>query len=225
MEPKKNPKSDLAKKSSLFLNIGLCCSLLLTIVAFEWRSYDDVGLIDLGSLEDDFEEILDIPQTDQPPPPPPKIKQPEIIEVQDDEEIEEEIEIELDVEVTEETVVDEIIFEEAPEEENVDTIFEIVEEPANFPGGLEAFYTYLKKEINYPRQAQRMNIEGRVFVKFVVELDGSLTDIEVIKGIGAGCDEEAVRVLQNSPKWKPGKQRGVPVRQSMIQFISFKFSN
>ena len=150
---------------------------------------------------------------------------PEIIEVPDEEEIEEEIEVELDVEVTEETVVEEIVFEEAPEEENVDEIFTIVEESATFPGGITAFYQYLKKELDYPRQAQRMGIEGRVFVQFVVERDGSLTDIHVVKGIGAGCDEEAVRVLKNSPKWKPGKQRGKPVRQKMIQNILFKFSN
>ncbi|MEQ9405427.1 MAG: energy transducer TonB [Cyclobacteriaceae bacterium] len=225
MEPKKSPKADLAKKSSLFLNIGLCASLLFTIVAFEWRSYDDSGLLDLGSLDDDFEDILEIPPTEQPPPPPPKIKLPEIIEIPDEEEIEEEIEVELDVEVTEETVVEEIVFEEAPEEENVDEIFTIVEESAGFPGGLSAFYGYLKKEMKYPRQAQRMGIEGRVFVQFVVERDGSLTDIHVVKGIGAGCDEEAVRVLKNSPKWQPGKQRGRAVRQKMIQNILFKFSN
>lgn len=225
MEAKKSPKADLARKTGMFLNLGLCLSLLFTIVAFEWPSFDDSGLLDLGSVDDDFEDILEIPPTEQPPPPPPKIKLPEIIEVPDEEEIEEEIEVELDVEVTEETVVEEIIFEEAPEEEDVDEIFTIVEEPAGFPGGLSAFYGYLKKEMKYPRQAQRMGIEGRVFVQFVVERDGTLTDIHVVKGIGAGCDEEAVRVLKNSPKWKPGKQRGRAVRQKMIQNILFKFSN
>ncbi len=225
MEPKKNPKIDLSRQSGMFLNIGMVASLLIIIVAFEWRTYDDSGLMDLGSIDDDFEDIIDIPPTEQPPPPPPKVQVPEIIEVPDEEEIEEEIEVELDVEVTEETVVEEIVFEEAPEEENVDEIFTIVEESASFPGGITAFYGYLKKTLKYPRQAQRMGIEGRVFVQFVVERDGTLTDIHVVKGIGAGCDEEAVRVLKNSPKWKPGKQRGKPVRQKMIQNILFKFAN
>lgn len=225
MEPKKNPKIDLARQSGMFLNIGMAASILLVIVAFEWKSYDDNALMDLGNVDDDFEDILEIPPTEQPPPPPPKVQIPEIIEVPDEEEIEEEIEVELDVEVTEETVVEEIVFEEAPEEENVDEIFTIVEESASFPGGITAFYQYLKKELKYPRQAQRMGIEGRVFVQFVVERDGSLTDIHVVKGIGAGCDEEAVRVLKNSPNWKPGKQRGKPVRQKMIQNILFKFAN
>ncbi len=225
MEPKKNPKIDSSKQSGMFLNIGMTLSLLIVIVAFEWRTYDDSGLMDLGSVEDDFEDIMDIPLTEQPPPPPPKVQIPEIIEVPDEKEIEEEIDVDLDVDVTEENVMEEIVFDGTPDEEEVDEIFTIVEEPASFPGGNTAFYKYLKKEFKYPRQAQRMGIEGRVFVQFVVERDGSLTDIHVIKGIGAGCDEEAVRVLKNSPKWKPGKQRGKPVRQKMIQNILFKFSN
>lgn len=225
MEPKKNPKIDLSRQSGMFLNIGMAASILLVILAFEWKSYDDNGLMDLGNVDDDFEDILEIPPTEQPPPPPPKVQVPEIIEVPDEEEIEEEIEVELDVEVTEETVVEEIVFEEAPEEENVDEIFTIVEESASFPGGLAAWAEYLQKELNYPRQAQRMGIEGRVFIQFIVERDGSLTDIQVVKGIGAGCDEEAMRVIKNGPKWKPGKQRGKPVRQKYIQNIQFKFAN
>lgn len=225
MEPKKNPRIDLSRKSGMFLNIGMAVSLFIVVVAFEWRSYDAAAIMDLGNVDDDFEDILEIPPTEQPPPPPPKIQQIEIVEVPDEEEIEEDIEVELDVEVTEETVVEEIVFEEAPEAERVDEIFTIVEESASFPGGISAFYEYLKNELQYPRQAQRMGIEGRVFVQFVVEKDGRLTDIQVVKGIGAGCDEEAVRVLKNSPKWKPGKQRGKPVRQKMIQNILFKFAS
>lgn len=225
MEPKKNPKIDLSRQSGMFLNIGMAASILLVILAFEWRTYDDNGLMDLGSVDDDFEDILEIPPTEQPPPPPPKVQVPEIVEVPDEEEIEEEIEVELDVEVTEETIVEEIVFEEAPEEENVDEIFTIVEESASFPGGLSAWAKYLSNEMKYPRQAQRMGIEGRVFVQFIVERDGSLTDVKVVKGIGAGCDEEAMRVIKNGPKWKPGKQRGKPVRQKYIQNIQFKFAN
>lgn len=225
MEPKKNPKVDLSKKTGMFLNVGMAASLLIVIVAFEWKSYDDTGLMDLGSIEDDFEDILEIPPTEQPPPPPPKVQVPEIVEVPDEEEIEEEIEVELDVEVTEETVVEEIVFEEAPEEENVDEIFTIVEETATFPGGQAAWGKFLQKNLKYPRQAQRMGIEGRVFVQFIVERDGSLTDIKVVRGVGAGTDEEAVRVLKSSPKWKPGKQRGKPVRQKYIQYITFKLAN
>lgn len=225
MEPKKNPKLDLSSRSGMFLNIGMAVSIFLVIVAFEWKSYDDYALVDLGVVDDDFDEILEIPQTEQPPELPPEVKTVEIIEVPDEEELEEEIDLNLDVEVNEETIVEEIVFEDAPEDENLDQVFLIVEETASFPGGLSAWAKYLNKEMKYPRQAQRMGIEGRVFVQFVVERDGSLTDIQVIKGIGAGCDEEAVRVIKNGPKWKPGKQRGQPVRQKYTQSIQFRFAN
>lgn len=224
MEPKKNPNKDLSKKRGLLLNLGMVVSLLFTILAIEWKTYDKVEEAQKMVMDEVFEDIVEVPITSQPPPPPPKVQVPEIVEVPDEEEIEEEIEVELDVEVTEETVVEEIVFEEAPEEEVVEEVFTIVEEGATFPGGIAEFYKYLKKTLKYPKQAQRMGIEGRVFVQFIVEKDGSLTDIKVVKGIGAGCDEEAARVLKNSPKWKPGKQRGKAVRQKMIQNITFKLN-
>jgi protein TonB len=165
---------------------------------------------------------MDIPQTQQPPPPPPKKVQPEIIEVPDEEEIEEEIEIDLDVEMTEETVIEEVVFEEAPEEEVVDEIFTIVEDQPTPNGGMSAFYQFVQKKLKYPAQARRMGIEGKVFVQFVVDKDGSLTEVQAVKGIGAGCDEEAERVIKSAPKWNPGKQRGRAVKVRMILPITFK---
>ena len=222
MEAKKNPKADLSKKSTLFLNIGLVVSLSLVIMAFEWKFYDDGELMDLGQVSDEFEDVMEIPPTEQPPPPPPKIQQPEIIEVPDEEEIEEEIEVDLDVEITEETVVEEIVFDEPVEEEVADEIFTIVEDQPTPKGGMAAFYEYVGKKLKYPAQARRMGIEGKVFVEFVVDKDGSITDVNAIKGIGAGCDEEAKRVIENAPKWNPGKQRGRPVKVRMILPITFK---
>ncbi len=225
MELKKNPKVDLARQSGMMLNLGLTLSLLIVVVAFEWRTYDDQGLLDLGQVEDDFEDIMEIPPTEQPPPPPPKVQIPEIVEVPDEEEIEEEIEVELDVEVTEETVVEEIVFEEAPEEEEVEEVFTIVEDQPQFPGGMPAFYKFVGDNMKYPAQARRMGIEGRVFVQFVVDKDGSVTEVKAVKGIGAGCDEEAERVLKMSPKFKPGKQRGRSVKVRMVLPIIFKLNN
>lgn len=209
----------------MLLNIGFTVSLLLVIAAFEWRTYDDSGLVDLGQVEDDFEDIMEIPPTEQPPPPPPKIQLPEIVEVPDEEEIEEEIEVELDVEVTEETVIEDIVFEEAPEEEVVEEVFTIVEDQPEFPGGMAAFYKFVGDNMNYPSQARRMGIEGRVYVQFVVDKDGTVTEVKAVKGIGAGCDEEAERVLRTAPKFKPGKQRGRPVKVRMVLPIIFKLSN
>ena len=222
MEAKKNPNADLNKKTGLFLNIGLVVSLLAVITAFEWRFYDDGELMDLGQVSDEFEDVMEIPPTEQPPPPPPKIQQPEIIEVPDEEEIEEEIEVDLDVEITEETVVEDIVFDEPVEEEVAEEIFTIVEDQPSPKGGMAAFYEYVGKKLKYPAQARRMGIEGKVFVEFVVDKDGTITNVNAIKGIGAGCDEEAIRVIQASPKWNPGKQRGRPVKVRMILPITFK---
>ena len=222
VETKKNPKADLTRTTGLFLNIGLVISLLLVILAFENKVYDDGSLVNLNAAGEDFEDLMDIPQTNQPPPPPPKKVQPEIIEVPDEEEIEEEIEIDLDVEMTEETVIEEVVFDDAPEEEEVDEIFTIVEDQPTPNGGMSAFYQYVQKKLKYPAQARRMGIEGKVFVQFVVDKDGSITEVKAVKGIGAGCDEEAVRVIQGSPKWKPGKQRGRSVKVRMILPITFK---
>lgn len=94
-------------------------------------------------------------------------------------------------------------------------IFTVVEEQPGYPGGEEARMKYLKESIRYPEEAKELGIQGRVFVTFVVEVDGSITDVRVLRGIGGGCDEEAVRVVRGMPKWVPGKQRGVPVR---VQF-------
>ena len=223
MEPKKTEKADLTKKSFLFLTVGLVISLLLAIMAFSYRVYDDTSVTDLSKNDAVEEEILEVPPTEQLPPPPPKIQQPQIIEVPDEKKIEEEIEINMDTEVTEETKVEEIKIAPVEEEkEDPNQIFLVVEETAAPIGGMPAFYEFVSKKLKYPAQARRMGVEGKVFVEFVIERDGSITDVKAIKGIGAGCDEEAVRVLQSAPKWKPGKQRGKPVRQRMVLPIAFK---
>ena len=183
MEAKKTEKADLTKKSGLYFNIGLVVTMAIIVFAFENKSYEDSAIASLGAVSDDFEDLLDIPPTEQPPPPPPKIQQPEIIEVPDEEEIEEEIEVDLDIEITEEEVIEEIDFDE-PEEEVADEIFTIVEESATPDGGMGAFYKYVQKKMKYPSQARRMGIEGRVFVEFVVDKDGSLVSVKAIKGIG-----------------------------------------
>ena len=219
MEIKKDPSVDLNKQRPLFFGIGLGLSLLLVTILIEWRTYDR-SYMDLGQVDDIFDEQLEVPLTEQPPPPPPPPVLPEIIEVPDEEEIEEDI-IDIDVEVTEETIVEDIVMDDL--EEDVDEIFTIVEEQPLPEGGLAAFYGYVGKNLRYPRQASRMGIEGRVTLRFVVERNGTLTQISVLKGIGGGCDEEALRVIRECPiKWKPGKQRGKPVRVNYIIPIYFK---
>ncbi|MCH6233174.1 energy transducer TonB [Cognataquiflexum rubidum] len=222
MEAKKTPEADLSKKSGMFLNLGLAISVGLCLFAFEYKSYDDRNLKDLGSVTDEFEELLDIPITEQPPPPPPPIEQPVIQEIPDEVEIEEKIEVNFDVDVQEETVIKEVVIADAPVVEKADEIFDVVENSPEFPGGMEAWNQYLSKNLKYPTQARRMGIEGTVYVVFVVNTDGSVQDVELLRGIGGGCDEEALRVVSGAPKWSPGKQRGRPVRVRMRLPIRFK---
>jgi periplasmic protein TonB len=224
MEPKKTVSADLTTKSFLFFNIGLVTSLSLAIFAFTFKTGETVKH-DLVTNHSLMEELVDVPITEQLPPPPPRIEQPQIIEVPDNQKLEETIAIDMDVEtnVSEASVTLPPVRIEV-EEEDPNTLFTVVEESASPIGGIRAFNEFVAKNVIYPVQARRMSIEGKVYVEFVVERDGSITNIRTLKGIGAGCDEEAVRVVSLAPKWKPGKQRGRPVRQKMVLPINFKSS-
>ena len=103
-----------------------------------------------------------------------------------------------------------------------DQVFMVVEQMPEFAGGVDAWNNYLKNQIEYPQQARNEGVEGRVFVTFIVQPDGQLTDIQLIRGIGAGCDEEARKALEESPYWNPGVQRGKKVATRMQVAITFK---
>jgi protein TonB len=224
MEVKKSEKADLTNKSMFFFSIGLFVTMGTTVVIFENKTYDEKVEV-VARIADQSEEIMDVPVTDQPPPPPPQVQQPQVVEVPDEEEIEEEIQVNLDVEMTDDTKVEQIeIKQEVEEKEDENQIFTIVEEQAQPVGGMAAFYKYVGEKMKYPAQARRMQVEGRVFCEFVVNKDGTLQDVKVIRGIGAGCDEEAIRVIQSAPAWKPGKQRGKAVRSKFNLAIIFKLS-
>ena len=101
-------------------------------------------------------------------------------------------------------------------------VFVIVEEQAEFPGGLDSMYAYIQKNLVYPEKAIAEGIEGRVFVQFVIEKDGSISNILIKRAIGGGCEEAVVEMIKNMPKWKPGKQRGKPVRFQFTLPIKFE---
>ena len=103
-----------------------------------------------------------------------------------------------------------------------DKVLEKAEVMPEFPGGDQAMMDFVAKNVQYPQEARDKEISGRVLVGFVVEKDGSITDVKVVKGIGGGCDEEAVRVVKAMPKWKPGKDKGKPVRVSYMMPFTFK---
>jgi protein TonB len=226
MEAKKTPSADLTKSVGMFTNLGLAVAVGLTLVAFEYKSFDDSGLKNLAGITDNFEELLDVPITQQPPPPPPPppMEQPIIEEIPDEVKIEEKIEVNFDVDVKETTVIKEIVISEVVVEEKADAIFDVVETQPNPPGGMSGWNKYLSENLKYPTQARRMGVEGSVILVFVINTDGSIQDVEVLRGIGGGCDEEAIKIVKNAPKWEPGKQRGRPVRTRMRLPIRFKLS-
>ena len=213
MEAKKSPKADLEGKKIIFTQIGLIIALAATLLAFEWKSYDkSVEGFGERVVEDVPEEIIPITeQKVKPPPPPPPKKVVQINIVEDDVEVEEEIII--DAEADEETEMEEYVPIEVEEEVVEEApIFTVVESMPEFKGGMAELYKYLGNNIKYPVMAKESGIQGKVYVTFVVERDGSITDVRVLRGIGGGCDEEAIRVVSGMPNWKPGKQRGKPVR-------------
>ncbi len=228
MAAKKYPKADLNRYRTVFFNIGLILSLAITYTAFEWKFYNNSGILDTSVIvNDEFEEVLEIPPTEQPPPPPPEIKNVNIVIIEDTEELEDELEILFDIEMTEELVIEQmplIIGEDEMEEEFSEEIFLIVEEQPRPIGGMKAFYAHINKKIRYPRQARIMGIQGKVFVQFVVEKDGYISQVKIVRGIGESCDNEALRVVSSAPAWNPGKQRGKPVRVKMVLPISFKLN-
>ena len=111
---------------------------------------------------------------------------------------------------------------QSPQDEGQNEIFTVVEDMPKFPGGEEARASYLASNIKYPEAARKAGVQGTCYISFVIDKDGSVSNVKVLRGIGGGCDEEAVRVIQTMPKWEPGTQRGEPVR---VQFnMPVKFS-
>ena len=215
MEAKKTPKADLESKRRIFLQVGIVVALVAVWLAFEWKQYER-QVIDLGQLEIEIIEEEDIPITrpETPPPPPPPDASTELVIVDDDVEIEEEFMI--DIEATVYTEVQEFVPIMKQEEEIAEeTIFTIVEDQPGFPGGDGALMQYLQQNLRYPTMAREAGIQGTVFVTFVVERDGSISDVRILRGVGGGLDEEAVRVVRGMPRWTPGRQRGQAVR---VQF-------
>jgi protein TonB len=216
MDLKKSPKADLEPKRVIFTEIGLIIGLALMLVAFEWKTYEKT-VVEVASrtVENISEDIIPITEQKVKPPPPAPVQQVVKINiVEDDVEVDDNIEI--DAEADQNTEVQEYVapVKQIDEEESAEEmqIFMVVESMPEYPGGEAALYKYLAENIKYPQMAKESGIQGRVFVTFVVERNGKVTDVRVLRGIGGGCDEEAIRVVGDMPSWTPGKQRGKSVR-------------
>ena len=226
MELKKNPKADLEKRRGLYLEIGLVVILVAALVAFNVKSYDkeEKEQVERMASEEIEDVVIQTQQEELPPPPPPEA--PEVTTefeiVEDDAVIENEVDMsafQRQEEATNIEITPVVVEEEEEEEEQ--QIFTVVENDPEFPGGMEALYKYLRQNIKYPQLARDNNITGRVYVTFVVERDGSIANPRVLKDIGGGCGQEAIRVVKSMPKWTPGKQRGKAVRVQFNLPVSF----
>lgn len=247
---KKLPPADLHSYHGLFISTGFLVALLVVIGIMLFPSYEpsrsakppEVYEVRTGNS-------LVIPETHQPapkppgPPPPQPVVQPVVKEVPDEEEVSEQRKVKFE-EMEEEQAINEfdpnIVGVEGgtgggdgtgdglaygapePPPEEVKEIYEVVEVMPKPRGGMSNFFAYLAQEIQYPDKALALEIEGRVFVRFVVDTDGRLTNLRVVKGIGGGCDQEALRVLRKAEPWEPGRQRGKPVKVKYTVPIHFQ---
>ena len=224
MQLKKSPKASLEDKKLTYVLMGLVLVLSICYVAFEWTE-KEVTKYEVSDTDFFFEEEIDIQQTSQetpPPPPPPAVQEVEVLNVVEDDVEVEEIEINTEDDKDVEVVIAPPV--EAPvEEEEEDVIFQVVESMPDFPGGQQALFKYLAENVKYPVIAQENGIQGRVICQFVVNKDGSIVDVVAVRSSGeASLDKEAIRVIKSMPKWKPGKQRGKPVRVKYTVPVNFR---
>ncbi len=224
MQVKKSEQASLEKDKLIYTLMGLVFVLSLVYVALEWTERE-VTKYEVTDTEFLFEEEVEIQQTTQetpPPPPPPAVQEVEVLNVVEDNVETESIEVNTEDDKEAEVVIAAPV--EAPqEEEEEEVVFVVVESMPEFPGGQQALFKYLSENVKYPVIAQENGIQGRVICQFVVNKDGSIVDVEVVRSGGdPSLDKEAVRVIKSMPKWKPGKQRGKAVRVKYTVPVNFK---
>ncbi|MBZ4675266.1 MAG: Cell envelope biosis protein TonB [Dysgonamonadaceae bacterium] len=224
-EIKKTPRANIENQKDTAILMGLVLALALVFVAFEWST--QTTKLDASTVVQDVvaEEEIEITRRDPtppPPPPPPAPEAPEIIQV-----VETKVETRIEINMEDDQSKAQIQTYTPPPppkqvEEEEEEIFVVVENQPEFPGGQAAMMKFLSENIKYPVIAQENGIQGRVICNFVVERDGSITDVQVVRGVDPSLDREAVRVIQSMPKWKPGMQRGKPVRVRFTLPVVFR---
>ncbi|OQX72344.1 MAG: hypothetical protein B6D61_13930 [Bacteroidetes bacterium 4484_249] len=225
MKIKKSKKANLENKRGIYFQIGAIVSLALVLLAFEWTTVEsekfEFNLDRNVYIEDDIAEITI--HKKKPEMPKPKIIRP-ITAVENEIEVEEEIEI--TSEVTKETFNEpEFFIEDEGDEQDEEPLFVAIPNIyPEFPGGLSAMQKFIIDNLEYPQAAREAGISGNVYIEFVVWKDGSIREVAVKRGIGGGCEEEAMRIVKLMPKWKPGLQRTKPVNVPMVLPVKFKLN-
>ncbi|MFH6604592.1 energy transducer TonB [Maribacter algicola] len=231
MKPKKNPKKDLNRNRSVYFLTGLALVMLLTFIALEWKTYEtNYPQYISMDVDDDLTEEVPVFQLKTPPPPPPPVAPTIIDVVPDDPEIDE-----TPIAVTEPfpdtpIAIDSVVVEEP--EEDIAIPFSVIESVPVFPGcenetdKRACFQTMMLKHIRntfrYPEIAQEMNIQGKVYMNFVIQKNGSIGEIRILRSPDKNLGEEATRIIGKLPKMTPGKQSGTPVKVPFSIPITFK---
>jgi protein TonB len=224
MEPKKSKKADLQGKRVIFFEIGLLVSLGLSLLAFEWTSETKTseGFAQNAQTEMEQESVPITRQEKQKEPPPPPPKTTEIINiVENDVNIEDELVLE-ETEADENTRVDIDAFAQEEEEEENEQVFISVEEMPTFDGeGINAFRNYIQKNLIYPEIARENGIEGTIYTRFIVNKNGEVEKISILRGVDPSLDKAVVQAIKSSPRWQPGRQRGKAVNVSFTMPVIF----
>ena len=224
MQIKKSQKASLEDKKLTYVLLGFVFVLSLCYVALEWTE-QEVTKYEVADMDFQFEEEIEIQQTSQettPPPPPPPVQEVEVLNVVEDDVETKEIEINTEDDKNTEVIIQAPV-EVQEEEEEEEVVFVVVEKMPEFPGGQQALCKYLSENVKYPVIAQENGIQGRVICQFVVNKDGKIVDVEVVRSGGdPSLDKEAVRVIKSMPNWKPGQQRGKPVRVKYTVPVNFR---
>ncbi len=228
MDIKKSKEANIETHRLTYLLIGFVVALSVLYTAFEWADrkvtvYEiEETLVDLGE-----EELIEQTFREETPPPP----EPEVQEVQQTIEsivvVEDDVQTEA-VDFSSDDSQDQAqVITQAPvvveeEEEEIEEVFMVVEQKPEFPGGDAALMKYFSDNVRYPVVAAENGIQGRVVCQFTIWKDGSVSDIQVVRGVDKSLDREAIRLIENMPKWKPGKQRGKAVACKFTVPVRFK---
>lgn len=224
MELKKTKTADLEKNKGIFLQIGLVVVLSLILIAFEWTAKPDSGDTDrlVADTSYEVEEMMITRRQEEPPPEPPQQRVAEILNIVEDD-VELDDDFDFDVEADSRTEFRFTGFVDDAEEFADDEVFYIVEDMPKFNGGDPAveFRKYIAQNLRYPEIAAENGISGRVIVQFAVNNRGRVVDAVVVVGVDPSLDREALRVVNSSPVWTPGRQRGKEVKVLFTFPINF----
>ncbi len=227
MDVKKSPKASLEDKKFLFVLMGLVMVLSLLYIGFEWTDRE-VTVYQADNTNLNAEEEIDVVQTAQELPPPPPPPAPEVVEVLNVVENNVEVasvNINTEDDKNKEVVISAPVTSAPIQEEEDQVVFQVVEKMPAFPGGDAALFKFLGDNVKYPVIAQENGVQGRVICQFVVNKDGSIVDVEVVRSVDPSLDKEAIRVIKSMPKWSPGQQRGKPVRVKYTLPVNFKLQS